>query len=178
MSLTVKSQLLRSQVKRAIRESRDEFFESANIEFKINPKRLWPVLKTRSKSRNIPQSVSMATGNLRATADIPEEIVDMFNNYFTLVFSAPQEDKEDKGVGKFPAAESPFSDIVLHVGEVEAVLKSLDPNKATGPDEISARVLTTIAPSPCKLFKRSLGESYIPSEWNLANVVPVYKKDE
>ena len=94
-SLKVKFQTLRSQVKRAIGESRDEFFESANIEFKINPKRLWSVLKTRSKSRNIPQSVSMATGNLRATADTPEEIADIFNNYFTSVFSVPQEDKVD-----------------------------------------------------------------------------------
>ena len=92
-----KFQTLRSQVKRAIRESRDEFFESANIEFKINPKRLWSVLKTRSKSRNIPQSVSMATGNLRATADTPEEIADIFNNYFTSVFSVPQEDQVDNG---------------------------------------------------------------------------------
>ena len=182
VSLKAKFQTLRSQVKSAIREIREEFFESANIEFKINPKRLWSVLKTRSKSRNIPQSVSMATGNLRLTADSPEEIADMFNNYFTSVFSAPHEDKEDNGVGKFPDAESTFSNIVLHVGEVEAVLKSLDPNKATGPDEIPARILkvtaTIIAPSLCKLFNRSLGEGYIPSEWKLANVVPVYKKDE
>ena len=35
-SLKSKFQTLRSQVKRAIRESSDEFFESANIEFKIN----------------------------------------------------------------------------------------------------------------------------------------------
>ena len=77
-SLKVKFQTLRSQVKRAIRESRDEFFESANVEFKINPKLLWSVLKTRSKSRNIPQSVSMETDNLGATADTPEEIADIF----------------------------------------------------------------------------------------------------
>ena len=122
----------------------------------------------------------MATGNLRATANTPEEIADIFNNYFTSVFSVPQEDKVDNGAGKFPAAEPPFSDIVLHVGEVEAVLKSLDPNKATGPDEIPDRILketaTTIAPSLCKLFNRSLGEGYIPSEWKLANVVPVHLK--
>ena len=124
----------------------------------------------------------MATGNLRATADTPEEIVDIFNNYFTSVFSVSQEDKEDNGAGKLPAAEPPFSDIVLHVGEVEAVLKSLDPNKATCPDEIPARIqketTTTTAPSLCKLFNRSLGVGYIPSEWKLANVVPVHKKDE
>ena len=81
-----------------------------------------------------------------------------------------------------PHAEPPFSNIVLHVGEVEAVLKSLDPNKATGPDEILARILketpTTIAPSLFKLFIRSLGEGYVPSEWKLANVVPVYTGSE
>jgi len=84
------------------------------------------------------------------------------------VFSVPQEDKVGNGTGKFPAAEAPFTNIVLNVGEVEAVLNSLDPNKATGPDEIPARILketaTTIAPSLCKLFNRSLEEGYIPSE--------------
>ena len=51
--LKVKFQTLRSQVKRVIRESRNEFFESANIEFKINPEHLWSVLKTHSTSRSI-----------------------------------------------------------------------------------------------------------------------------
>ena len=37
----------------------------------------------------VPQSVSMATGNLCATAGTPEEIADIFNNYFTSVFSVP-----------------------------------------------------------------------------------------
>ena len=124
----------------------------------------------------------MATGNPCATADTPEEIADIFNNYFTSVFSVPQEDKEDNGIGKLPAAEPPFSDIVLHIGEVVAPKKSLEPNKATGPDEILARILketaSTIAPSLCKLFNRSLGEGCIPSEWKLANVVPVYETDE
>ena len=60
----------------------------------------------------------MATGNLRATADTPEEIGDIFNNYFTSVFSVPQEDQVDNGAGKFPAAaELSFSDVVLHVGD-------------------------------------------------------------
>ena len=49
----------------------------------------------------------MATGNLRATADTPEEIADIFNNYYTSVFSALQEDKVDNGAGKFPAADPP-----------------------------------------------------------------------
>ena len=61
------------------------------------------------------------------------------------MFSVSQKDKEDNGVRKVPAAEPPSSDIVLHVGKLEAVLKSLDPNKATCPDEIPARILKETA---------------------------------
>ena len=64
-----------------IRASSYEFFGFANIEFKINPKHLWSVLKTRTKLHNIAQTVSIATGNLHATADTPEEIADIFNNF-------------------------------------------------------------------------------------------------
>ena len=111
----------------------------------------------------------MATGNLRATADTPEEIADIFHNYFTSVFSAPQEDKVDNGAGKFPAAEPSFTDTVLYVGEVEAVLKLLDPNKATGPDEILGRILeesaTTIAPSLCRRMRAK--DPYIRNELSI-----------
>ena len=181
-SLKSKFQTLRSQVKRAIRRSRDAFFDTANIDFKTNPKRLWSVLKTSSKSRNIPQSVSMATDNLHITADTPDQIEDMFNNYFTSVFSTCQSEEEESGLEQRPSIQPVSNDIVLHVSEVEAVLKSLDPTKAAGPDEIPARILketaATIAPSLCMLFNRSLEEGYIPREWKLANVVPVHKKDE
>ena len=86
------------------------------------------------------------------------------------------------GLEQRPTIQPVINDIVLHVSEVEAVLKSLDPNKAAGPDEIPAGILketaATIAPSLCTLFNRSLEVGYIPREWKLANVVPVHKKDE
>jgi len=48
---------------------------------------------------------------------------------------------------------------VLNVSEVEAVLNSLDPNKATGPDEIPARILketaTTIASCSTGLWRKA-----------------------
>ena len=56
------------------------------------------------------------------------------------MFTVPQEDQVDNGAGK-PLPQNPPLAIVLHVGEVEAILKSLDPNKDTGPDEIPARIL-------------------------------------
>jgi hypothetical protein len=64
--------------------------------------------------------------------------------------------------------------------EVQAILKSLDVTKATGPDEIPARLLketaVVIAPYLCYLFNKSLHLRTLPQECKLANVVPVHKK--
>ncbi|CAB3981599.1 Hypothetical predicted protein [Paramuricea clavata] len=74
------------------------------------------------------------------------------------------------------------NDIRLTASEVQAVLKSLDVSKATGSDEIPARLLRetaeVITPSLCHLFNKSLSTGSIPREWKLANIVPVYKKGE
>ena len=62
-----------------------------------------------------------------------------------------------------------------------AVLSSLDVNKASGPDEIPARTLKEtvreIDPSLCDLFNKLLRLGSLQTEWKLANIVPVYKKE-
>jgi hypothetical protein len=61
------------------------------------------------------------------------------------------------------------------------MLKILDTSKATGPDCINPRLLREAAPILkyllCKLFNISLSLSSFPSEWKLAHVTPVFKKD-
>ena len=63
---------------------------------------------------------------------------------------------------------------------VLAALKPLEVGKATGPDEIPAKLLketaSVIAPSLCKIFNKSLQLGSLRSDWKLANVVPVHKK--
>lgn len=67
------------------------------------------------------------------------------------------------------------------VTQVFNVLANLDTSKATGPDEIPARILKEtaheIAPSLCELFNKSLRLGSLPTDWKLANVVPVFKKN-
>jgi hypothetical protein len=56
-----------------------------------------------------------------------------------------------------------------------------DITKASGPDEIPARLLKTcgneIAPSLCSLINRSLETARLPSEWKMPNITSVHKKD-
>ena len=62
---------------------------------------------------------------------------------------------------------------------VPDVIVTLDPSKATDPDEIPVVLLQKCSPelSPilCRLFKKCIAESCFPSCWNLASLVPVFK---
>ena len=71
--------------------------------------------------------------------------------------------------------------ILITETEVEDIPKIVDTNKATCPDCINPRLLREAAPILkyllCKLFNISLSLSSFPSEWKLAHVTPVFKKD-
>ena len=64
--------------------------------------------------------------------------------------------------------------------QIEALIKSLNLNKASGPDLIRHKVLKGAAKAVSKpltiLFNRSLDESIFPDTWKIANVIPIYKK--
>ena len=104
------------------------------------------------------------------------EIAEMFNSYFASVYTSEDlPETTDKS-----STDAQMTELILSELEVEHTLISLDSNKATGPDEIPARLLKVtapiIAPSLSKLFNKSLRLGSIPEEWKLANVVPLHKK--
>ena len=64
--------------------------------------------------------------------------------------------------------------------EIQTLLQTLDANKTPDPDGIHHLVLKhcsyELAPILKVIFMQSLNISNIPSDWLLANVIPVYKK--
>ncbi len=62
------------------------------------------------------------------------------------------------------------------------ILKSVNPNKATGPDSIPGRVLTIAAeilfPSLTAIFNRSGSMGIYPDNWKMARVLPIYRSGE
>ena len=189
--LKEKYKSLRSEIKKLLRESRENYFGSIDNSFKDNPKRFWSALKQRSKSCSIPDRISMppspATAFLnhpdqsnlpsRPIATNPNEIADFFNTYFASVFTS-----ENLPVQHPNRTDPVLTELKVTELEVETLLNSLDTNKATGSDEIPARLLketaSIITPSICKLFNKSLQQGTVPQDWKLANVVPVYKKGD
>ena len=65
--------------------------------------------------------------------------------------------------------------------EILSLIRSLNPNKAMGPDGISSQMLILCGASlvlPLKLIYRNiLYTAIFPDQWKLANVTPIHKKD-
>ena len=167
-------------------ESRSQFYTSLETCLRENPKRFWSVMKYQSKTRSVPSIIStevitnhQTSQTKRIKAEIPQSISSMFNNYFASVFN---EADPLTDVAIFNPTTATLCNITLSAPEVEVVLANLDVTKASGPDEISARLLKETAPvistSLCDLYNKSLSQGIFPQEWKIANIVPVYKKGE
>ena len=74
-----------------------------------------------------------------------------------------------------------FNFINVNELEVQNVLTKLDINKANGPDNISQKLLKetskSVAEPLTKLFNLSLSTGKFPESWKIANVSPIYKKN-
>ena len=72
--------------------------------------------------------------------------------------------------------------IDISVNGIEKLLTDLNPNKATGPDNIPGRILKMgaheVAPALATIFRKSLETGSLPDDWRRANISPIFKKGE
>ena len=72
-----------------------------------------------------------------------------------------------------------MADIVINESGVSSLLVKLNPQKTSGPDNISARFLKEfadeISPALASIFKSSLNQGSLPKDRLHAFIVPVYK---
>ena len=75
-----------------------------------------------------------------------------------------------------------LNNINFSENDILSVIRKLDPNKAHGHDQISIRMLQICDKSISKpmylVFSSCMESGIFPAEWKMANVVPVYKKDD
>ena len=154
-------------VKSKMRENLD--FNDRNV----LTKKFWSHVKSCKNTSRIPEVISYEG----ITSSVPSVKADIFNNYFYKQFSEPSHHNID-----IDFTNDSGNEIDLSVARVKSVLDSLDINKAQGPDAINGVVLKNCSKSlSCplhKLFILAYNTGYLPSEWKLANVVPIHKKDD
>ena len=75
-----------------------------------------------------------------------------------------------------------LSNITFHDNDILTLLRNIDPNKSNGPDMITGRMIRLCDDSivlPLKIiYTNILKTSKFPDSWKLANVTPVYKKND
>ncbi|CAB4018957.1 Hypothetical predicted protein, partial [Paramuricea clavata] len=104
----------------------------------------------------------------------------LLNSFFHSVFSPAQATTTTSNLPF--SSDTALSNIQLTENEVFKALDGLDPSKACGPAGIPGKVLkmtaNIIAPSLCYIYNLSLSQGVVPACWKLANVSPVFKKDD
>jgi hypothetical protein len=109
-----------------------------------------------------------------------QEKAQLLNDYFGSIATLDNDNKDipymtDRGPGI-------LTEIIVTELDINDIISCLDPQKASGPDDISHRMLNatknTICRPLCKLFNLSLRKKCFPSFWKLANVIAVFKKSD
>ena len=148
---------------------RDNLFNSDDPA--LITKKFWSHVKYQSNSCRIPNCVSYS-GQLRFK---PKDQAELFNSFFFNQFSDPSLYDTDISY----ANDSDY-DIDFDHRDVRKLLSNINSNKAQGPDGIHGKILKNCSvglayPLTC-IFRGSYNSGYIPQEWKLANVVPIFKK--
>ena len=78
--------------------------------------------------------------------------------------------------------EDVIKNISVEISEIVDVIKNLDPNKASGPDKISHKMMKLcpekIAIPLQIIFMQSLRQCKYPSDWKIANVISIFKNGD
>ena len=114
------------------------------------------------------------------TGDTNQDIANMFNSFFQSVFGKRDIYKKCPAVEKCKLPSVGNSQIAIE--EVHTILKSLDKNKSSGPDNIPPIVLSqcakSLAPLLCALINKSLELGQFPENWRNTNICPIYKSGD
>ena len=169
------------------------FFRSKIEEHKKDPKKLWATLRPLGTKENPKQKQSKIGLDINGSISCDKKTVaNTFNSFFTTiasnlvlklpstsgVFSDPHKVHkfyEEKGV-----QPNTFNFKEVTVELVLTKLKSLNPSKATGFDNIPAKFLRDaaekITPVITHLINVSIKNSHFPNKLKVARVIPLYKK--
>ena len=171
-----KYKTLRRLTKQLINKKKKEYNVKLAESLYENPRRFWAVIKLSSENR---KNINFLKTENSFTTD-KFEMANALNNFFHSVFNPKNsEPSTSSSISSTSAPE--LSSIQLSEAEVLGVLRNLNTWKACGPDNIPSRLLVELAEviaSPlCEICNMSLSIGVVPLKWKLANITPVFKRD-
>ena len=165
----------RNQAKREVRRAKKCFEKQLGEQAKTNPKAFYNYCNLKRKTKAGIAGLKREDGT---TAEDDQEKTEMLNNFFSSVYT-----KED--FANVPSMEPRnnghyLDNITITEATVAKKLSQLNAAKSPGLDGIHPRILKELSSVLSKpitiLYKRSLEEMKLPTEWKEALVTPIFKK--
>jgi len=163
--------IARNKVTDCIRKSKYKYEKNIAENAKQNPKLFWKYV--RSKSKTITGINGMEINGEKTTDD--KIIAEEFNRHFISVFTQ-ENDQIPEPVFR---AESEIEDTDINAEIITKLIQEINPNKSQGPDNIHPRLIKECKDSISKhlthIFRKSLDEGILPTQWKQANVTAIFK---
>jgi hypothetical protein len=167
-----KYKAINNKLKNLINKKHSDYLNQCFDGLDTNPKKFWGLVSHKSKKGAIPHE--MCYDDITST-DASDK-ANMFNQFFYSQYNSSKLQKPNVPV---------FNNLNLshlNIAEIDVlnVLIKLDVSKAYGPDGLATIIYkncaNVLAPSLTMLFNLSLDNGVVPTEWKVANVVPIHKK--
>ena len=144
-------------------------------------KKIWKTLRylaPEKKADTEATSIKVNDNHIRC-----QEMSNAFNDYFSTVgkslhttFSTAKKRKRSK---TYLPNQSLFVLRDTSANDIETIIKNLSLNKATGPDNLPAKLLKPVASIIASPITHILNQSFrtgsVPSQWKCARVTPIFK---
>ena len=167
-------------ISNAVNSSKLKYHEGLALDLndpKAAPKTYWKILKTFFNETKNPFIPPLLVGNQLVTDFLIN--LNLFNDYFSQQCTTVGNNSSIPLNITF-ATEQKVSTLEFCTDDILKIIKSLDPNKAHGHDEISIRMIKLCAISIVKplsiLFRNCFENLCFPKEWKKANIVSAHKK--
>ncbi|MCG8048002.1 MAG: endonuclease/exonuclease/phosphatase family protein [Candidatus Thiodiazotropha taylori] len=179
---------IRNKVNNLKKYAKEKFYNELEVsvsDFYNNDKRkFWHLVryfvKGNNTSGNIPPLTKINQDGQCTYCFSEEEKADSLNEYFASISTV-----NDTG-SNLPIFQPKTQHTLLNISctalEISNLIDILNPNKATGPDSISNRMLKMVSQEislPLEiLFNRSFREGKFGNIWKCSNVLPLFKKGD
>ena len=173
---------MQESLRRNIDTSKQKYYSKLSSKLtnkNTNPKCYWSILKSFLNNKKIPCIPPLIYNNQFIT-DFKEKS-ELFDSFFAKQCSLIETGSK-LPIQMLGRTNKSLNSITFNDGDILSIISNLDPNKAHGHDQISIRMLQICAKLICKplhlIFSSCMESGIFPSEWKMANVVPVYKTDD
>ncbi len=144
----------------------------------LDVKRFWSIMKQLFGSKVKAGIPTLIDNNVPYSSDLDK--ANLFAEYFADQCSLPDPPANYVLPPVTPITNARLSNVNFEVHQVAKIMEKLNVSKASGPDQISYRLLKECAQSLaeplCRLFDKSFLDGVFPSKWKISNISPVFKK--